>query len=162
MVRNDHPPGPSGRRRLGSLIYAAHSLDRGFHVVQGREPRPRTLPEGRQESYPVCPGHVSQTFIPAYYSASSLVSTVFTPRPMVGLSFARRITKLRENCLETFNAHWNCLEDNNQVRYFFTCSTFTSLTRTLDASCGLSILLSYTTDAESQRGHSTTACLRSW
>lgn len=26
------------------------------------------------------------------------------------------ISKLRENCLSEFQAHWNCLEKNNQVR----------------------------------------------
>ena len=27
----------------------------------------------------------------------------------------RRITKMRENCLAQFEAHWGCLEQNNQV-----------------------------------------------
>ncbi|TEB32239.1 NADH-ubiquinone oxidoreductase subunit [Coprinellus micaceus] len=27
------------------------------------------------------------------------------------------ITKMRENCLEQFNTHWNCLERNNQEYY---------------------------------------------
>ncbi|KAJ7571802.1 hypothetical protein C8J56DRAFT_145879 [Mycena floridula] len=29
------------------------------------------------------------------------------------------ITKMRETCLEQFNAHWECLENNNQ--YYYTC-----------------------------------------
>ena len=29
----------------------------------------------------------------------------------------RRITKLRENCLAEFDAHWKCLEMNNQVSF---------------------------------------------
>lgn len=33
----------------------------------------------------------------------------------IGLICARRINKMRENCLEQFEAHWNCLELNNQA-----------------------------------------------
>jgi hypothetical protein len=28
----------------------------------------------------------------------------------------RRINKMRENCLDQFDTHWNCLELNNQVQ----------------------------------------------
>ena len=27
-----------------------------------------------------------------------------------------RITKMRENCLQQFDTHWQCLENNNQVK----------------------------------------------
>ena len=34
---------------------------------------------------------------------------------MGGSALIDRITKLRENCLAEFDAHWKCLEMNNQV-----------------------------------------------
>lgn len=40
----------------------------------------------------------------------SSISCLFTSEK------AGRINKMRENCLEQFDAHWNCLELNNQVR----------------------------------------------
>ena len=32
------------------------------------------------------------------------------------------ITKMRENCLKEFDAHWQCLENNNQVRSYHSVS----------------------------------------
>lgn len=37
----------------------------------------------------------------------------------VGIDNTCRITKLRENCGKQFEAHWQCLEKNNQE--FFAC-----------------------------------------
>jgi hypothetical protein len=39
-----------------------------------------------------------------------------------------RITKMRENCLQQFDAHWECLEKRNQV-----CITACRLTSTLES-----------------------------
>lgn len=74
---------------------------RGLYAVQIREPRPRTLLERGPESDTVCCRFVS-------------VSTSYN-RP----SSYSRIGKMRESCLQEFDAHWQCLEKNNQ--YFQAC-----------------------------------------
>ena len=47
--------------------------------------------------------------------ATDLQVVYRTRRMNIGLICARRINKMRENCLEQFEAHWNCLELNNQA-----------------------------------------------
>lgn len=76
-------------------------LYRGFHAVQGGEQGPCALFEGRQESDAMCDRPVSNHLL-----ASSRISRLRY----------HSINKMRENCLESFDAHWDCLEYNNHVR----------------------------------------------
>jgi hypothetical protein len=40
---------------------------------------------------------------------------MFSAENVCGLELISSITKMRESCLAEFDAHWQCLEKNNQV-----------------------------------------------
>ena len=46
-----------------------------------------------------------------------------------------RITKMRENCLQQFDAHWKCLEYNNQVGCLIDFGILSSLFSIRNTSC---------------------------
>ena len=77
--------------------------NRGLHVVQEWKSGPRTLSEGGSQSDAMCNRLVCilfvWTFLLLIYICYQLI----------------RLTKMRENCLQQFDAHWECLEKRNQV-----------------------------------------------
>lgn len=75
---------------------------RGLYALQGRKSGPCSLPKGRPTGNKMCDRPVRRF--------SYLFSQHSRP-----LRFLDRINKMRENCLQQFEAHWNCLESNNQV-----------------------------------------------
>ena len=78
---------------------------RGLYALQGRKSRPCSLPKGGSTGNKMCDRPV-RTF--SYLSPSDAHDTPFQ-------FFFGSITKMRENCLQQFEAHWSCLEMNNQV-----------------------------------------------
>lgn len=75
---------------------------RRFYALQVREQKSRTLLEGRPAGNAMC-----------YWLVSS---SVLFLRPY-WVIHDYRINKMRENCLKEFDAHWQCLEKNNQVLF---------------------------------------------
>lgn len=81
---------------------------RGFHVMQVWKSRPWSLLERRPSSYALC-------YRPVGSVQCFTLSTTQSGMPESVDSFFPRINKLRENCLKEWDAHWECLERNNQV-----------------------------------------------
>lgn len=116
-------------------------MERGFYALQAGEPWPRSLFEGRPTGDEMCNWPVRFSLSIHWYHCGTSHGA------------ASRITKMRENCLQQFDAHWNCLELNNQVctimRYYFPhrYEPSSSMTRN-------------TTTVENPNEHWISACLR--
>src|ERR1700691_5348295 len=73
------------------------------------------------EDYMLCkqenrdPGHCLKEGRRVTRCATDLYGSYIAHIFSLGLSCTFRITKMRENCLQQFDAHWNCLELHNQV-----------------------------------------------
>src|ERR1700677_2134808 len=76
---------------------------RGLYALQGRKSRPCSLPKGGPTGNKMCDRPVRSL---SYLSSSDAHDSLF---------YIGSITKMRENCLQQFEAHWHCLEMNNQV-----------------------------------------------
>jgi len=96
----------SSLRERARLI--SYPCDRGFYALQARKSGSRPLSQGRPTGDEVCSRSVRR--VPPSPRFRELSEHV--PYPCC---LAFRITKMRENCLQQFDAHWNCLELHNQV-----------------------------------------------
>jgi len=97
--------------------------------MQKREPGSRALSQRGQKSHQMCGRAVSQTSLEVKLTGS--------------------ISKMRESCLSEFDAHWQCLEKNNQVSPSLGCSSDELTSSTFK-------------HVESLNVHSTTAFSANW
>ena len=79
--------------------------NRGLHVVQEWESGPCTLSEGGSESDAMYNRLVGKFTLNFWQPVHICITPI-------------RLTKMRENCLQQFDAHWECLEKRNQVCMF--------------------------------------------
>jgi len=91
-------------------------------------PLPSTIPEVQEIGTTSGPLKSAAFFIGAYckpFNEDFMLCKAENRRPEHCLKEGRKVTrctaeiieKLRENCLEDFETHWKCLENNNQTFY---------------------------------------------
>ncbi|KAG6856988.1 hypothetical protein H0H87_011082 [Tephrocybe sp. NHM501043] len=91
-------------------------------------PMPAHIPKVAELGTSSAPLKSAAFFIGAYckeYNEDFILCKAENRNPEHCLKEGRRVTrcatdlinKMRENCLEQFQTHWNCLEKNNQARH---------------------------------------------
>ncbi|KAI0303929.1 Ndufa8, NADH-ubiquinone oxidoreductase complex I 19kd subunit [Russula brevipes] len=103
-----------------------HPAESSSHPFREPAPLPASVPKVNELGATSAPLKSAAFFIGAYckeYNEDFMLCKAENRDPSHCLKEGRRVTrcatdlisKMRENCLQQFEAHWNCLELNNQV-----------------------------------------------